>query len=302
MDRSMTFDDCRDAYLRAHEGSWRHPKRHRKEWARTLFTYVTPVFGSIPVQDVDSALVTKALEPIWINKYRTAIHIRGRIEMVLEWATKNGFRTGENPARWRGCLDQLLPAVPKRIRKGERHAALPYDQLGRFMHDLRAREGSSAAALEFLILTAARPGQVIAARWSEIDLTEQIWTIPADRVKRGTEHCVPLSKSALAVLRRMKGRSGDFVFPSREAGKPLGLTAPLIMLKRVSGSDITPEGFRRTFQDWAAERTSFARKTVEMALAHVTRDEANDANNIRRSLLGERRRLMDTWADFCNDA
>jgi integrase len=295
----MTFDDCRDAYLRAHEGSWRHPKQYRKEWVRTLFTYVTPVFGSIPVQDVDSALVTKALEPIWINKTHTAIHIRGRIEMVLDWATKNGLRTGENPARWRGCLDQLLPALTKKIRKGERHPALPYDQIGRFMHDLRGREGSSAAALEFLILTAARPGQVIAARWSEIDLTEQIWTIPADRVKRGTEHRVPLSKSALAVLRRMKGRSGDFVFPSREAGKPLGLTAPLIMLKRVSGSDIT---FRRTFQDWAAERTSFARETVEMALAHVTRHEAYDANNIRGSLLRQLRRLMDTWADFCNDA
>ena len=170
------------------------------------------------------------------------------------------------------------------------------------MHDLRGREGSSAAALEFLILTAARPGQIIAARWSEIDHTEQIWTIPADRVKRGTEHRMPLSKSALAVLKRMKGRSRDFVFPSREAGKPLGLTALSIMLKRMSGSNITSEGFRRTFQDWAAERASFARETVEMALAHVTRHKACDANNIRGCLFRERRLLMDAWADFCNDA
>ena len=228
----MTFDDCRDAYLRAHERSWRHPKRHRKEWVRTLFTYVTPVFGSIPVQDVDSALVTKALEPIWANKYSTAIHIRGRIEMVLDWATKNGFWTGQNPARWHGCLDQLLPALPK---KRQRHPALPYDQIGKFMQDLRRRESSSAAALEFLILAVARPGQVITARWPDIDVTEQIWTIAADRVKRGTEHCVPISKSALAVLKRMKGCSGDFVFPSRAAGKPLGLTAPLKRERRHAG-------------------------------------------------------------------
>jgi integrase len=294
----MTFDDCRDAYLRVHEGSWRHPKQYRKEWVRSLFTYVTPVFGSIPVQDVDSALITKVLEPIWTNKTKTAIHIRGRIEMVLDWATENGLRTGENPARWRGCLDQLLPA-PK---KGKRYPALPYDQIGKFMHDLRGREGSSAAALEFIILTAARPGQVIAARWPEIHLTKQIWTIPAYRVLSGNKHRVPLSKSALAVLKRMKGRSGEFIFPSREAGKPLGPSAIFYMLKRMSQSDITAEGFRTAFQDWASERTSFACETVEMALAHVTRPKAGDANNTRGRLFRERRRLMDAWADFCNDA
>jgi integrase len=297
----MTFDDCRDAYLRAHEGRWRHPKQSRKEWVRTLFTYVTPVFGSVPVQDVDSALVIKALEPIWTTKYRAAIRIRGRIEQVLDWATENGFRSGENPARWRGCLDQLLPAVPEKIRKGERRAALPYEQIGRFMHDLREREGSSAAALEFIILTAARPGHVIAARWPEIHVPKQIWTIPADRFKSGTEHRVPLSKNALAVLQRMKGRSRDFIFPSREPGEPMARTgAILIMLKRMSRTNITPDGFRRTFQEWAAERTNFTHETVEMALAHI-RHKAADPNNTC-DLFRERRRLMDAWADFCNDA
>jgi integrase len=298
VDRSMTFDDCRDAYLCAHEGGWRHPK-HRKNWAGTLFTYVTPVFGSIPVQDVNVALIAKVLEPIWTSKRHTAIQIRGRIEMVLDWAEQQGFRTGENPGRWRGNLDQFLPAVPGRIRKGEHYAALPYDQLGSFMNDLRGREGSSAAALEFLILTATRPGQVIGARWPEIHFTKRIWTIPAGRVQSGTEHRVPLSKSALAVLKRMKGRSGDFIFGSREAGKPLAQTAMFAVLERMSRSDITADGFRMTFRDWAAERTSFAYEIVEMALAHVTLHKAEEANYTRGRLFRERRRLMDAWADLC---
>jgi integrase len=293
----MTFDDCRDAYRRAHEGGWRHPK-HRKQWTSTLFTYVTPVFGSIPVQDVDVALVTKVLEPIWTSKPHTAIQIRGRIEKVLDWANEQGFRTGENPGRWRGNLDQFLPAVPRRIRKGKLYAALPYDQLGSFMKDLQEREGPSAAALEFLILTAARSGQVIGARWPEIDLAKRVWTIPADRVQSGAEHRVPLSKAALAVLKRMKARGEEFVFPSREPGKPLSHTAMISVLERMSRADITVEGFRSTFREWAASRTNFPHVVAEMALGHTTDDKVK-ASDLRGGLLKKRRRLMNAWADFC---
>jgi integrase len=262
------------------------------------FTYVTPVFGSILVRDVDVALVLKVLEPLWTSKLHTAIQIRGRIEKVLDWANEQGFRTGENPGRWRGNLDQFLPTVPKRIRKGKPYAALPHDQLGSFMKNLQEREGPSAAALEFLILTAARSGQVIGAQWPEIDLAKRVWTIPADRVQSGAEHRVPLSKAALAVLKRMRGRSGEFVFPSREAGKPLSHTAMLGVLERMNRGDITVDGFRSTFGGWAAACTNFPRDVAEMALAHVT-DHKVGANYARGRLFRERRRLMNAWADFC---
>jgi integrase len=298
--RSMTFDECAAAYMRAHEMSWRNPK-HRKQWTSTLATYVSPVFGSLPVQDVNVPLVMKAIEPIWNNKPETASRVRGRVEMVLDWAKVRGFRAGENPARWRGHLDHLLPAIPK-VRKVKHHAALPYDELGAFMQELRARQGTDAAALEFTILTAARTNQTIGARWPEIDFDKRIWTAPAERMKgtldQAADHRVPLSRGAIAVLDRMKGHNAEFVFPGMKPGKPLSNMAMLNLLGRMGRGDITVHGFRSTFKDWAAERTNFPREVSEMALAHVIDDKVEAAYR-RGDLFEKRRRLMDAWAECC---
>jgi integrase len=298
--RSMSFDECAAAYIRAHEASWRNPK-HRQQWENTLATYVRPVCGSLPVQDADVPLVMKVLEPIWNKKPETASRVRGRIETVLDWAKVRGFRAGENPARWRGHLDQLLPAIRK-VRKVKHHAALPYDELGAFMQDLRARQGTDAAALEFTILTAARTNQTIGARWPEIDLQKRIWTAPAERMKgaldQAADHRVPLSQAAIAVLDRMKGQDPEFVFPGMKQGKPLSNMAMLNLLGRMGRGDITVHGFRSTFKDWVAERTNFPREVSEMALAHVIDDQVEAAYR-RGDLFEKRRRLMDAWAEFC---
>jgi integrase len=293
--RSMTFDQCAAAYIRAHEGSWRNDK-HRKQWTNTLTTYVTPVFGSLPVQDVDVALVTKVIEPIWSVKAETANRVRGRIETVLDWARVRGFRAGENPARWRGHLDQLLPAKSK-VRKVKHHAAMPYDELGAFMKDLRAGEGVAAAALEFLILTVGRTSEVIGARWPEVDTAARVWTVPAERMKGKREHRVPLSALALAVLARTREHGGEFIFPGGKAGRPLSNMARLTLRGRM-GLDVTAHGFRSTFKDWATERTNFPNEVSEAALAHAIGDQVEAAYR-RGDLFEKRRRLMDAWAEFC---
>jgi integrase len=191
---SMTFDECAEAYIRSHGPSWRNDK-HRQQWRNTLATYVSPVFGKVPVHKIDVALVMKVIQPLWANKTETASRLRSRIESVLDWAKVHGYRPGENPARWRGHLDHLLPARAK-VQKVEHHAALPYTEIGAFMKELRQREGAGAAALEFLILTAARTGEVIGTRWAEIKLSTPTWIIPASRTKNGREHRVPLSSAA----------------------------------------------------------------------------------------------------------
>jgi integrase len=294
--RLMTFDECAKAYIRAHEGSWRNEK-HRKQWSATLTSYVTPVFGLLPVQDIDIGLVMKVIEPVWSLKPETANRVRGRIETVLDWAKVRGFREGENPARWRGHLDHLLPARSK-VRQIKHHAALSYDELGSFMMDLRGYEGIAAAALQFLILTVARTGEVIDARWSEIDFKNGVWTLPVARMKGGREHRVPLCKPAVTVLERMKGRGAEFVFPGLNPGRPLSNMALLNLLGRMGRSDITVHGFRSTFRDWAAECTNFPREVAEAALAHAI-DNKIEAAYRRRDLFEKRRRLMNAWAEFC---
>jgi integrase len=294
--RSMTFDQCADAYIRAHEGSWRNAK-HRKQWSSTLATYVLPVFGSLPVQEIDITLLMRVLEPIWSLKPETANRVRGRIEAILDWAKVRGFRAGENPARWRGHLDHLLPARSK-VRQVKHHAALPYDELGALMKDLRGCEGVAAAALEFLILTVARTGEVIGARWPEIDFKNRIWTLPLERMKGRREHRVPLSKPAMAVLERMRGQGADFIFPGLNPGRSLSNMALLVLLGRMGRGDVTAHGFRSTFRDWAAERTNFPREVAEAALAHAIDDKVEAAYR-RGDLFEKRRRLMDAWAEFC---
>jgi integrase len=295
--KAMTFDACAAAYIDAHKTGWQNAK-HREQWPNTLNTYASPVFGSLPVQAVDVGLVMKALEPIWQTKPETASRLRGRIEAVLDWATVRSYRKGDNPARWRGHLDKLLPARSK-VRKVEHHPALPYDELADFVAALRGQEGVASQALEFLILTAARTGEVIGARWDEIDLEEKTWVVPAARMKAGREHRVPLSAAAVAILERMKEiREGDFVFPGGKKGKPLSNMAMLAVLKRMDRGELTAHGFRSSFRDWAAERTNFPHDVAEMALAHTVGDKVEAAYR-RGDLFQKRRQIVEAWARFC---
>jgi integrase len=294
--RSMTFDVCAEAYIEAHKASWRNGK-HAEQWRGSLRNYASPVFGSSPVQAIDLALVMKALEPIWQTKSETASRLRGRIESVLDWATVRGYRKGENPARWRSHLDKLLPTRAK-IQKVKHYPALPYAEIGAFMEALRGQEAVAARALEFLIQTAARTGEIIGTRWDEVDLTDKIWVVPGARMKAGREHRVPLSGPALAVLKKMNEIcESDFVFPGGKKGMPLSNMAMLALLKRIGRNDLTAHGFRSTFRDWAAERTTFPREVVEMALAHTIENKVEAAYR-RGDLFQKRRQLMEAWARF----
>jgi len=298
--RALTFDQCAAAYIDAHKAGWRNAK-HGDQWSSTLSVYASPTFGALPVQAVDTALVMRALEPIWKAKTETASRVRGRIESVLDWATVRGYRTGENPARWRGHLDKLLPKRSK-VKKVEHHAALPYAQISGFMDKLHAQEGIAARALEFLILTAARSGEVIGARWDEFDFEGKTWTVPGERMKAGRPHEVPLSPRALAIVKaQQKIRTGDYVFAGRRPTEPLSNMAMLALLKRMGRTDLTAHGFRSTFRDWAAEQTNYANEVAEMALAHVVGDKVEAA--YRRGTMKEKRvHLMNDWARFCTAA
>ncbi len=293
---SMTFDKCAEAYISAHEISWRNEK-HRQQWRNTLATYVSPVLGSTPIQNVDIDLLMKVIEPIWSTKTETARRIRGRIEVILDWARVRGYRTGENPARWRGNLDHLLPARSK-VRAVKHYAALPYSEISAFMQDLRKMEGNSAAALEFLILTVARTGEVIYARRPEINLKDEVWIVPAARMKSGREHRVPLSQPAIAVLKRTTESEDGYLFSGRSLGTPLSNMSLLMTLGRMNRGDITAHGFRSTFRDWAAECANFPREVVEIALAHVIENKTEAAYR-RGDLFDKRRQLMDAWAEYC---
>jgi integrase len=291
---TRTFERCADAYIEAHSKGWKNAK-HAAQWTSTLRTYVYPVLGELPVRTIDRALVIDVLDPIWTTKAETARRVRGRIEAILDFAIARGWRgEGDNPAR-RGPLIKGLSKQPK---SKKHHAALPYAELGGFMVDLRAREGVAAAALELLVLTAARTGEIIGARWPEIDTANRVWTVPGDRMKSGREHRVPLSNAAMAVLKRVRDDGEEFVFPGARKGQGLSNMALLVLLGRMGRGDVTAHGFRSTFRDWAAERTNFPREVAEAALAHVLEDKTEAAYQ-RGDMLDKRRRLMDGWAEFC---
>ena len=297
--KEVTFKECAARYIASHRAGWRNPK-HAAQWQATLATYAEPVIGDLSVQRIDTALVLKVLEPIWTVKPETAGRVRGRMESILDWAKVRGYRTGENPARWRGHLDKLLPARSK-VRRVEHHAALPYAELPGFLVSLREQEGIAARALEFAICTTARTGEVIGARWGEIDLLDKTWTLPATRMKAGKEHRVPLSARALAILKEIQAhRHADnaFVFPGAKPGRPLSNMVFLMLLRRMGRGDVTAHGFRSSFRDWAAERTNFPAEVPEMALAHTVSDRTVAAYN-RSDLFERRRRLMAAWATFC---
>jgi integrase len=296
--RAMTFQQSAEGFIQAHKAGWQNAK-HVAQWSSTLETYAYPVFGSLPVQHVDVSLIAKVLEPIWKTKTETASRLRGRIERVLDWATVRGYRQGDNPARWRGHLDKLL-AARSRVQKVRHHPALAYPEMGQFVAALREQESTSALALEFLILTATRTAEVIGATWAEIDFDTAVWTIPAERMKARKEHRVPLSKPALAILKRLhEHRHGEFVFTGTKPGRPLSNMALLALLEHMGRTDITVHGFRSTFRDWAAERTSFPREVAEHALAHSLPDKVEAAYR-RGDLFEKRRWLMDVWAKYCS--
>ena len=300
----ITFRTVADAYIKAHAPSWRSAI-HRKQWENSLETYVHPHVGAIPVADVSAAHVVAILEPIWQAKPETAARVRGRLETVLDYARARDWRTGENPARWRGHLDHVLPARAK-FSAVVHHAALPWTEIAAFMAELRRLSSMSALALEFCILTAARTGEVLGARWNEIDHAATIWTVPAARMKAGAEHRVPLTPPAMATLQRLAelrtSPSPDAcIFASAQnTARAMSNMAMAMTLRRMKRDDLTVHGFRSTFRDWAAERTDYPREVAEAALAH-TIDNKVEAAYRRGDLFDKRAGLMKDWSAFCSN-
>lgn len=293
---SKTFEWCARQYINDHGDAWRNPK-HRQQWVNTLEAYAFPTIGQMLVSDVGQPQVLEILESIWKEKTETAVRLRGRIELVLDWAKTRGYRSGDNPAAWKGRLDKLLPK-PSKIAKTEHHRALGIDEMGKFMACLRQREGMAAKALEFAILTAARSGEVRGAQWSEIDLKVRVWTVPAARMKAGREHRVPLSDAAVQLLQGLPRIEGtDVVFPGVK-GQPLSDMSLTAVMRRMD-VDAVPHGFRSTFRDWAGERTAYPRELAETALAHTLENKVEAAYR-RGDALEKRRQMMQAWAEFCS--
>jgi len=296
--RCVSFSEAADRYIAAHRASWRNDK-HATQWQATITTYVEPHFGKLSVQDIDTALVMKVLEPIWSEKPETAGRLRGRIEAILNWAAARGYRVGENPARWRGHLDKLLPKL-SRVRKVRHHPSLPYSKLPEFMSQLRLTPGAAARALEFTILTAARTGEVIGAQLSEIDVKNRVWIVPAHRMKAGNEHRVPLCERTVEILTHIERDEGNqYVFPGRFSQEGLSNMSLLKVLKTIGRPDVTVHGFRSSFRDWAAEQTDHSPEVVEMALAHTIQDKTEAAYR-RGDLFEKRARIMKDWGAHCS--
>jgi integrase len=292
-----TFGQVADDFLSAKQSEWRNVK-HRAQWAMTLQRYCAPL-RSVPVDEIDTTAVLEVLQPLWASIPETASRVRGRIETVLDAARARGLIGPHeaNPARWRGHLDKLLPKRQK-LTRGH-HAAMPFADVPQFMARLRKRDAVAALALEFTILTAARSGEVLGARWNEIDFGRKVWTVPAARMKGGREHRVPLSRRVLAVLKKLdSARTGEYVFSGRRPGKPLSGMAMEMILRRMKADNTTVHGFRSSFRDWCGEVSTFPREVAEAALAHVAGDQTERAYR-RGDALEKRRALMEAWANHC---
>ena len=290
----VRFKDVAEAYIDANESNWKN-KKHRQQWKNSLATYVYPIMGDLAVSDIETSHVLAAIEPIWKDKAETASRVRGRIETVLDAAKVREYRTGENPARWRGHLSLILPARTK-LSRGH-HKAEPYLSVPQILTQLRSRQAVAALALEFTILTAARTGEVIGATWDEIDIAKGIWTISAKRMKAGRQHRVPLSERAIEIVQQVKLLDGAYVFSGPKGG-PLSGMAMSMLLRRMK-TDVTVHGFRSSFRDWAAECTGYPHEVCEMALAHTIGNKSEAAYR-RGDLFEKRRRLMADWAEHCN--
>jgi integrase len=274
--RAMTFQECAEAYMASHEPSWKNAK-HREQWRSTLKRYLYPIFGGNAASAITTEMVLEALQPIWNEMPETASRVRGRIEIVIDWAKARGVCAGDNPARWRGHLANLLPK-PSKIMTVEHHAALPFVELPAFMSDLRSSTGLTPRALEFVILTAARTSEALGARWEEFDLAQKTWIVPGERMKAGKAHRVPLSRRPIEILKELEAaKRNEFVFPGHKLGRPLSSMALLMLLRRVDRGDLTVHGFRSTFRDWAAETTNFPNFVIEMALAHAVGGKVESA-------------------------
>lgn len=294
--KQLTFAEAAQRYFDQHESKWRNAK-HRWQYLTTLKMFAFPVLGDMPVSEIDTPAVLRAIEPHWLTKTETMSRTRGRIEAVLDWAAVRGYRSGDNPARWKGHLSEVLPERSK-VAKVEHYPALPYGELPAFMAELRKREGVGARALEFLILAAARSGEVLGAKWDEIDLANKMWTVPAGRMKAGQEHRVALSQRAVELLRGLPAEEGNnFVFIGPRPGN--GLSSMILMqcLRRMGHGDVSVHGFRSTFRDWAAEQTNFPREVCELALAHKVGDKVERAYQ-RGDLLKKRFLLAEAWSKF----
>ena len=309
--RGLTFTDAVERYLEAKLDAFKNPK-HRQQWRNTLTQYALPELGPMLVQDIEVQDVVRVLEPIWRDRTETASRLRGRIEAVLSWATVAGHRTGDNPARWKGNLEELLPA-PSKVAKVGNHPAVQVDDAPRWFAALRQREGMGARALEFTALTAARSQEVRGARWDEIDLEAALWVIPAERMKMDREHRVPLTPEAVALLKALpRFANNPLVFPAPRGGEMSAMTLSAAMkrlhqadidadgsgfIDRVSKRPAVPHGLRSTFRDWVAERTHFAGDMAEVALAHRVSNSVEAAYR-RGDMVEKRRQMMAAWADY----
>ena len=293
----LIFEQVASQCIAAKQHEWKN-KKHQHQWSASLETYVYPALGKVPVDQITMEQVLSVLEPIWMTKTETATRVRQRIETILDWAKARKLRSGDNPASLKGGLGQLLPKASK-IAKVRHQPALPYQQIHAFVQALRAKNGISPKAFEFLILTAARSGEVLGAKWDEIDLAAKVWTIPAERMKAGREHRIPLSARAATIIQEMlAGRQCDFVFPDPSGKKGMSNGALLAVIKGMSPySSYVPHGFRSTFRDWAAETTNFANETLELALAHSIRDKSEAAYR-RQDQLEKRAKLMEQWSGY----
>lgn len=299
---AITFSQAATHYIDTHENSWRNAK-HIQQWRNTIQVYANPVIGQMLIRDVGLPQILAVLEPIWRTKTETASRLRGRIESVLDWAAAREYRTGSNPARWKGLLDKLLP-TPGKITKTDHHRALPYVDLPEFMKSLAGQQGIGARALEFTILTACRSGEVRGARWDEFDLENGVWVVPENRMKASREHRVPLSVAALAIIKKQEKLSFcEYVFPSSHGSKEPEFDGKILsdmtlsaVLRRMKIAAV-PHGFRSTFRDWCAEQTDYPREVAEMALAHAIGNKVEAAYR-RGDLFDKRKQLMQDWAGF----
>ena len=296
--RTITFSDAAEQCIASKRPEWKNVK-HSQQWTNTLTTYAYPIIGDLPIPEIDTDLILKVIEPIWISKAETASRVRQRIETVLDWARARKYVEGENPARLRGHLDKILAKTAK-VKRVKHHPAVPYKQINKFASLLRNQKGSSALALEFMILTAARTGEVIGAKWGEFDINSKIWTVPAERMKVGKEHRVPLCNQAISILTSIKSNrhAEDFVFPGWKTGTGLSNGAMLALMKKMAFGPYTPHGFRSTFRDWAADEAhTFQNETIELALAHTIKNQAEAAYR-RGDQLERRRELMNAWSKY----
>jgi integrase len=293
----VTFDRCLDQYLAAHRAGWQNEK-HARQWETTVRRYASSVFGDLSVANVDTAMILRTLTPLWARAPETASRLRGRLEQVLDFARVHGYREGDNPARWRGHLSKLLP-THRRLRPRKHLAAMPFQAVPAFMRELRNHDGTAARALEFLILTSTRSAETRFARWSEVDLDNKIWVVPAERMKMRKEHRVPLSSGAVEILRAVsKQDPAGYIFPGSSRDSPVWENAFAYVLKQLGHAGTTVHGFRSSFRDWAGDATAFSREVAEQALAHVAGNAVEIAYR-RGDALAKRRRLMQAWSDYC---